>query len=104
MQGFDVAGRAGDELLVNAADSIDHPVRINAQRGSGKAQRLDRFNDKLLARIKLGKVQEITITGALGDAVQMWLVHPPAFDPRKKYPLLHVIHGGPYAAAGDTYR
>ena len=35
--------------------------------------------------------------------VQMWLTFPPGFDPRKKHPVLQVIHGGPHAAAGDTF-
>ena len=34
--------------------------------------------------------------GALGDPVQTWLVFPPGFDPRRKYPVLHLIHGGPH--------
>jgi len=29
-----------------------------------------------------------------GEKVHMWLVFPPGFNPRKKYPLLHSIHGG----------
>ena len=24
-------------------------------------------------------------------------------DPRRRYPVLQMIHGGPYAAAGDTF-
>jgi dipeptidyl aminopeptidase/acylaminoacyl peptidase len=41
--------------------------------------------------------------GAGGDPVQMYVVYPPAFDPAKKYPLVHVIHGGPHAVAGDNF-
>ena len=33
----------------------------------------------------------------------MWLIYPPGFDPKKKYPVLHSIHGGPHAASGDTW-
>jgi hypothetical protein len=38
-----------------------------------------------------------------GDRVQMWLSYPPGFDPKKKYPLLHLIHGGPHTAFGDAF-
>jgi len=38
-----------------------------------------------------------------GDPVQMWLVYPPDFDPRKKYPVLHNIHGGPHTGPGDNW-
>jgi dipeptidyl aminopeptidase/acylaminoacyl peptidase len=30
-------------------------------------------------------------------------VYPPGFDPKKKYPILQSIHGGPHAASGDTF-
>ena len=26
----------------------------------------------------------------------MWVVYPPDFDPKKKWPLLQVVHGGPH--------
>jgi acylaminoacyl-peptidase len=32
-----------------------------------------------------------------GGEVQGWVVKPPHFDPKKKYPLILEIHGGPYA-------
>ena len=56
-----------------------------------------------MARVELGTAQEQHINGAQGDAVQLWLTFPPAMKRRKKHSVLHVIHGGPYAAAGDTF-
>ena len=40
---------------------------------------------------------------AAATHVQMWLIYPPGFDAKKKYPLLHIIHGGPHTAAGDNW-
>ncbi|HEY2630587.1 MAG TPA: S9 family peptidase [Usitatibacter sp.] len=102
VQGFDVAGFAGNETIVVAMDCAAHPVQVHAIR-SGKALRLDRFNDERLSKLKLGETREVSVRGARGDPVQMILTFPPRFDPRKKYPVLHSIHGGPYAAAGDTF-
>jgi dipeptidyl aminopeptidase/acylaminoacyl peptidase len=41
-----------------------------------------------------------------GRSVQGFMVKPPGFDPKKKYPLKFLIHGGPQGAWGDswTYR
>ncbi|MDP3082263.1 MAG: S9 family peptidase [Rubrivivax sp.] len=103
VQGFDLAGAPGAETLVVAADSAVHPVRVLAQRAGGVPRRLERFNDKLLAPLKLRAPQEVTLRGALGEPVQMWLTFPPGFDPAKTHPLLHVVHGGPHVAAGDTF-
>jgi dipeptidyl aminopeptidase/acylaminoacyl peptidase len=99
VQGFAVAGQA---LLV-AADSACHPVRLSLRRGSAAPQRLERFNDARLASVAFGEVREVSLQGALGDAVQMWLSFPPGFDARRRHPVLQVIHGGPHAAAGDTF-
>jgi dipeptidyl aminopeptidase/acylaminoacyl peptidase len=35
--------------------------------------------------------------------VQMWVIYPPDFDPKKKWPLLHNIHGGPHSTWGDNF-
>jgi dipeptidyl aminopeptidase/acylaminoacyl peptidase len=99
VQDFDLAG----DVLVTAADSALHPVRVEVQRAGAAPLRLESFNDTLLAGVQLGEVREVGISGALGDAVQMWLFFPPGFDAKKKHPVMHVIHGGPFAAAGDTW-
>jgi len=100
VQSFDVSPQ---DTLVHATDSMTHPARVHAQRDGAAAQRIEQFNDALLAKFRFGKTDEITLRGAQGDDVQMWVIHPPGFDPKKTYPVLHSIHGGPHAAAGDTF-
>jgi len=99
VQGFDVAG----EVIVTAADAMDHPVRVTARQGAHPPQRIERFNDELMAKFRTATVEDVTLQGAQGDPVQMWVVYPPGFDRKKKYPVLHAIHGGPHAASGDTF-
>lgn len=99
VQQFDVAG----DVIVTAADAMDHPVRVHAHREAEPALRLESFNDDKLRAFRFGHHEAVQVTGALGEPVQMWLIYPPHFDPKKKYPLLHSIHGGPHAAAGDTF-
>jgi dipeptidyl aminopeptidase/acylaminoacyl peptidase len=99
MQQFDVAGG----VLLTGADAMDHPVRVHAHRAGQAPLRLEQFNDEALAAFKLGGHESIEVKGAQGDAVQAWVVYPPGFDAKKKYPLLHSIHGGPHAASGDTF-
>ena len=103
LQGFDIAGPADKPMLVVAADSARHPARITAHALHAAPRRLERFNDRLLASLDFGLVQEASVQGALGDAVQLWLTYPPGFKPKHKHALLQVVHGGPYAAAGDTF-
>jgi dienelactone hydrolase len=93
--------RAG--TLVTLVDTADHPAQLLAHLPSEKPRRIESFNDAVLAGVALGRHEEQWFRGALGDEVQMWLVYPPGFDAKKKYPLLHVIHGGPHTAFGDSW-
>jgi dipeptidyl aminopeptidase/acylaminoacyl peptidase len=104
VQGFDKS--AG--VLVTLADSAEHPARVHAHVPGAEPRRIERFNDALLARLQLGRSEEVWFEGAAADGraadrVQMWVTYPPGFDPRKKAPLLHLIHGGPHTAFGDQW-
>jgi len=85
-----------------AIDSASHPVQVHAVRGAA-VRRLERFNDDALARVAFGPVREVSLKGAQGDPVQMFVVFPPRFAPGRRHPVLQVVHGGHYAAAGDTF-
>jgi dipeptidyl aminopeptidase/acylaminoacyl peptidase len=102
VQAFDVAG----DVVLTAADASDHPARVHARRGDAAPLRLESFNDELLRPFALRPSEEVTVAGATGEPVQMWLTYPPGHKKAKKgktRPLLHSIHGGPHAAAGDTF-
>jgi dipeptidyl aminopeptidase/acylaminoacyl peptidase len=66
-------------------------------------RRIDRLNEEVMGQIKLGEVREARIKGFGGDSVHMWIVYPPDFDPKRKWPLLHNIHGGPHSVWGDNF-
>jgi dipeptidyl aminopeptidase/acylaminoacyl peptidase len=102
VQGFDVAG----DVVVSAADAMNHPTHVNALRADSPPVRIEKFNDAAMATFKLGTTEDVRLKGANGDEVQMWVIYPPGFDPKKttkKYPVMNNIHGGPHAAAGDTF-
>jgi dipeptidyl aminopeptidase/acylaminoacyl peptidase len=68
---------------------LDSPIQI---------KRIDKFNTELVSQWNLGEVKNITYKGADNDDVQMWIVYPPNFDAKKKWPCLMMIHGGPHNA------
>ena len=89
--------------LVTLADTADHPARLTAHLPGEKPRRIESFNDKLLASFDLGTHEERWVTGAQGDKVQVWVFYPPGFDKKKKYPVMHAIHGGPHTGPGDHW-
>ncbi|MGH9791260.1 MAG: prolyl oligopeptidase family serine peptidase [Candidatus Acidiferrales bacterium] len=60
-------------------------------------KRLTFVNADVLGDVKLGEVEEIWYTSLDNFRIQGWLIKPPDFDPKKKYPLMLSIHGGPHA-------
>jgi dipeptidyl aminopeptidase/acylaminoacyl peptidase len=100
--GFAVS-RDATRIVVDRA-SLSHPPSLFALDGNGRGERqIESLNRALLARARLGESREFTVKGWGGDPVQVWVTYPPDFDPRKKWPLLHAIHGGPHAAHADGW-
>lgn len=102
VQSFAISSAQTPSILVSI-ERADHPAQLYLHQAREPARRLDRFNDALLNRRRLGRVEAIEIKGALDQPVQVWVTYPPDFDPKKTYPLLHNIHGGPHTAAGDNF-
>jgi acylaminoacyl-peptidase len=62
------------------------------------------LNEELLASRAIGALEEIDYVSSAGDLpIQGWVIYPPGFDPRKKYPLVLEIHGGPNANYGPRF-
>lgn len=60
-------------------------------------------NDKLLTELDLGRPENVNVLGAGGQPMQMWLLKPPGFDDKKKWPLVYLVHGGPQGAWEDGW-
>ncbi len=94
--------KAGGVIVVNH-DGVQHPPRLSVLDGAKPAQRIEQFNDQQLAKFKFSRHEEVFYKGARDEQVQMWLIYPPDFDAKKKYPVMQVIHGGPHTAFGDSW-
>src|SRR5262249_45479134 len=60
-------------------------------------------NDQLLAKFDLNAPDSLTVDGAGGAPMQMWILKPPGFDPNKKWPLAYLGHGGPEGGWEDGW-
>ena len=89
--------------LVFLGETSSRASELFALDAGGKPRQLTRFNDDLFAGLDLGKVESHEFQGAGGDTVQAWVVYPPGFDPKKKYPLLQLLHGGPHTMVRDAF-
>ncbi len=70
---------------------------------SRKSRRLTRVNDGVLRNVDLGSVEEVWFKGAAGNDLQGWILKPPGFNPKRKYPSILEIHGGPRVQYGNFF-
>src|SRR5258708_34730681 len=67
-----------------------------------KPRNVSRVNEALLAELDLPRPESV-IVKVEGADMQMWILKPPGFDPKKKWPLAFLVHGGPQGAWEDAW-
>jgi dipeptidyl aminopeptidase/acylaminoacyl peptidase len=88
-------------LLVSSATSIGDLFVLDGS--AGRMTQVTRFNDALFSELELSGPEEIWYSSFDGKRIQGWIQKPPDFNPKKKYPMILEIHGGPHAAYGHTF-
>jgi dipeptidyl aminopeptidase/acylaminoacyl peptidase len=86
------------DSLVAPADVFSLPLD-----GKGPPTQLTRVNAEALAQVKLGQPEQFSFKGAKDETVYGYLVRPSDFDPKKKYPLAFLVHGGPQGSFGNDW-
>jgi dipeptidyl aminopeptidase/acylaminoacyl peptidase len=95
---------AGNGILVANNQSFLYPPRVvTVDIATGVPNRIDTFNDDVLANVDLGTYESVTYQGHDGADIQMWVHYPPGFDPDQEYPLFLLIHGGPHSPITDGF-
>lgn len=90
--------------IAYTATAPDHPADVALWRSEQAVSRLTELNRDLLGHRDLGGVEEIWFESSHDRRrIQGWIVKPPGFDPKEKYPLLLEIHGGPIANYGARF-
>ena len=71
----------------------------------GKAPRvLTDLNSDLMGQREMARVERMTWASSHdGLEIEGWIMKPPGFDPKKTYPMILEIHGGPHSAYGPNY-
>ena len=92
------------EKLAYFQGTMVDPGQIFIQERSSRTSRqLTHLNQRLLKAKDLGTIEEVWITGSDGNDIQGWILKPPGFNPKEKYPSILEIHGGPLAQYGNFF-
>ncbi|MFT3839986.1 MAG: S9 family peptidase [Myxococcaceae bacterium] len=85
-----------------ALDSLEFPGDLFSVEAGGQPKKLTTLNPNM-AEIKLGQPEQFSFEGANGEKVYGYLVKPVDFDPKKKYPVAFLIHGGPQGSMANDW-
>jgi dipeptidyl aminopeptidase/acylaminoacyl peptidase len=97
---------ADGKTLAFLTVALNRPAEAFVLHGTftGQAARnVSHANDRLLSQLDLPRPESVTVKGAGGTPMQMWILKPPGFDPAKKWPLAYLVHGGPQGAWEDGW-
>lgn len=98
-----IVGQAGDELIVTRTD-MNHPSEIYAvDIKSGILRQITHVNDAASGKIATCRTERRWVTTTDDKKMLVWVIYPPGFDPRKKYPTLLYCQGGPQSALTQFY-
>ncbi len=90
------------KMAFTASTSAD-PSALYALQDNGRVRSLYAPNRNFLAGHGVGRVEAIRFTND-GRKLQGWLMMPAGFNPRKRYPLVVQMHGGPHLMWGAATR
>ena len=103
---FDITALVGfsaNTVIVTRTD-INHAAEIYSFDFVKKSwKKLTAVNDGRYAKIALSKTERRYVTTTDGKKMLVWVILPPNFDARKKYPTLLYCQGGPQSALTQFY-
>ncbi len=95
---------ARDGTVAFTHSTSDDPSEVVLVEPAGKPRVLTALNADLKSQRSIAPAEPIwTESTHDGRRIQSWIVHPPGFDPARRYPLLLEIHGGPISNYGDRF-
>ncbi|OPX17504.1 hypothetical protein BXT86_06195, partial [candidate division WOR-3 bacterium 4484_100] len=97
--GFDYDGK---DTFVFAKSTSTDPGDIYLLK-NGRCRRLTEVNKRYLQTHRIVRPEEFRFKGYKGREIQGWILKPPNFNKKRRYPLLVQIHGGPHFAYGNSF-
>jgi dipeptidyl aminopeptidase/acylaminoacyl peptidase len=98
---FDIDFGRG-RLYASFSEIVNPGDLIVTTLGSGSPKSLSSVNSAWLSKRDIGEITELWVKGRDGNRIHGWVLTPPDFDGRRKYPAILYIHGGPHVAFGRS--
>ena len=93
---------AGRHLVARWESSATPAEIVRVDTRTGRHEAISRFNAERAADLDRPAFREFWFENEAGLKVHSWLALPPGFDENKQYPLVLMIHGGPFSSSLDA--
>ena len=103
---FDINGIVGHNkttMVVSRRDMNHAPELYSVNLKTGEMTQLTQANTDFYNSIELSNVEKRMVKTTDGKDMLCWVIYPPNFDPKKKYPTLLYCQGGPQGALSQFY-
>jgi dipeptidyl aminopeptidase/acylaminoacyl peptidase len=93
-----------DDVILASRMSISQPTELfSIDSKTGKSNQLTFTNDDVLSPLTLGEVKKMMIKTSDGKDMLTWVIYPPNFNPKNKYPALLYCQGGPQSTVSQFF-
>lgn len=92
------------EMLLMSRQSMIVPAELCTIKSTGgDVTMLTKTNDERLTKLALPEAVERWTPATDGEMIHSWIVYPPNFDKKKKYPMLTYCQGGPQSQVSQFF-
>ena len=99
-----IPSRAASPIIIANWESAMNPPEVFRLDLKSKTQTaLTTFNTEQVVKIDWQPLRHFWFTSKAGKRIHNMVALPPNFDENKRYPLLVVMHGGPYSMWRDNW-
>jgi len=94
-----------NQIIASIISSPTMPAEIfvSSLKPGSKPRQITQLNGELTKKIDIRKPEEMIVRGHDGYPIHTWIVKPPNFSAKRKYPSIMEIHGGPRVQYGHTF-
>lgn len=90
-------------MYILGSSSALPQIHVQQFEPENKTWKITRVNEDWFNKLDLGEIEEVWFKGSDNNDLQGWILKPPGFDPKKKYPSIMEIHGGPITQYGNFF-
>jgi dipeptidyl aminopeptidase/acylaminoacyl peptidase len=94
---------AGQNFVANKTTMAQPAELVLVSMKDAKETPLTKINTEMLGKIKMGKVVARIAKTSDNKDLLSWVIYPPDFDPKKKYPTLLYCQGGPQSPVSQSF-